>query len=124
MREPFEAYLIRRVATMAFAASMYVFPGGRVDPRDSAVTMTDQWGDRLGQDEPTARAIVCAAVREVFEESGVLLAGPDASSVIADVSGPEWEAARLDLIGPRLGFAELLAAVPPLAAVALATSML
>src|SRR3954464_6585207 len=76
MREPFEAYLIRRVATMAFAASMYVFPGGRVDPRDSAVTMPDQWGARPGQDEPTARAIVCAAVREVFEESGVLLAGP------------------------------------------------
>src|SRR3954468_18233371 len=65
MREPFEAYLIRRVPTMAFAASMYVFPGGGVDPRDSAVSMTDRWGDRLGRDEPTARAIVCAAVREV-----------------------------------------------------------
>src|SRR5258705_11593812 len=36
LREPFEAYLIRRVATMAFAASMYVFPGGGVDPRDAA----------------------------------------------------------------------------------------
>jgi 8-oxo-dGTP pyrophosphatase MutT (NUDIX family) len=109
MREPFEAYLIRRVATMAFAASMYVFPGGGVDPRDSAVTTTDPWGDRLGRDEPTARAIVCAAVREVFEESGVLLAGPDADSVIEDVSGPEWEAARLALIARELGFAEFLA---------------
>ena len=109
MRDPFEAYLIRRVATMAFAASMYVFPGGGVDPRDSAVTMTDPWGDRLGRDEATARAIVCAAVREVFEESGVLLAGHDAASVIADVSGPDWESARLDLIDRKLGFAEFLA---------------
>ena len=30
----------------------------------------------LGCDEPLARALVCAAVRETFEESGVLLAGP------------------------------------------------
>jgi len=109
MREPFEAYLIRRVATMAFAASMYVFPGGGVDPRDSAVTTTDRWGDRLGRDEATARAIVCAAVREVFEESGVLLAGHDATSVIEDVSGPDWETARLDLIDRKIGFAEFLA---------------
>ena len=29
-----------------------------------------------GCDEPLARALVCAAVRETFEESGVLLAGP------------------------------------------------
>jgi 8-oxo-dGTP pyrophosphatase MutT (NUDIX family) len=110
MREPFEAYLIRRVATMAFAASRYVFPGGGVDPRDSAVELTDRWADRLGQDEATARAIVCAAVREVFEESGVLLAGPDPTSVIADVSGPDWETARLALISRDLAFAELLSA--------------
>jgi 8-oxo-dGTP pyrophosphatase MutT (NUDIX family) len=110
MREPFEAYLIRRVPTMAFAASMYAFPGGGVDPRDSAVTMTDEWAPRLGRDEATARAIVCAAVREVFEESGVLLAGPDADTVIADVTGPDWETARLALIDRTLSFAEFLAA--------------
>src|SRR5947207_15913336 len=84
MREPFEAYLIRRVATMAFAASMYVFPGGGVDPRDAAVLpgwagpSPSEWAARLELDEATARSVVCAAVREVFEESGVLLAGPDA----------------------------------------------
>ena len=37
------------------------------------------WAARLGTDEPTALALVCAAVRETFEESGVLLAGPSAS---------------------------------------------
>ncbi|UWZ37267.1 NUDIX hydrolase [Dactylosporangium roseum] len=114
LREPFEAYLIRRVATMAFAASMYVFPGGGVDPRDAAVQpgwagpAPAEWGRRLRLEEPVARSVVCAAVREVFEESGVLLAGPSAGAVVGDVSGPEWEEARVALIARELGFAELL----------------
>jgi 8-oxo-dGTP pyrophosphatase MutT (NUDIX family) len=114
LREPFEAYLIRRVATMAFAASMYVFPGGGVDPRDAAVLpgwagpAPAEWAARLELDEATARSVVCAAVREVFEESGVLLAGPDAHTVVGDVSGAAWETARLALIARELGFAEFL----------------
>ena len=66
---------------MAFAAGMCVFPGGGVDPRDfdHAVAWAGPspaaWAERLGTDEATARALVCAAVRETFEESGVLLAG-------------------------------------------------
>src|SRR3954452_384090 len=35
--EGVEAYLLRRQKTMAFAAGMYVFPGGSVDPRDEAL---------------------------------------------------------------------------------------
>ncbi|GAA2377643.1 NUDIX hydrolase [Dactylosporangium salmoneum] len=114
LRDPFEAYLIRRVATMAFAASMYAFPGGGVDPRDSAVhpawagPSPQEWAARLAVDEAVARSIVCAAVREVFEESGVLLAGPGPDTVVGDVSGAEWEAARLALIARELGFAEFL----------------
>jgi 8-oxo-dGTP pyrophosphatase MutT (NUDIX family) len=93
-----------------------VFPGGAVDPRDETVlpgwagpTPVD-WATRLDLPEATARAVVCAAVREVFEESGVLLAGPDASTVVRDVSGDAWEAARVALVGREVGFAELLAA--------------
>ncbi|HTJ38605.1 MAG TPA: NUDIX hydrolase [Dactylosporangium sp.] len=114
LREPFEAYLIRRVATMAFAASMYVFPGGGVDPRDAAVhpgwagPAPRDWAARLRLEESVARSVVCAAVREVFEESGVLLAGPDPDTVVGDVSGPDWEEARLALIARELGFAEFL----------------
>lgn len=33
--DPLEVYLLRRQATMAFAAGAYVFPGGSVDPRDA-----------------------------------------------------------------------------------------
>jgi 8-oxo-dGTP pyrophosphatase MutT (NUDIX family) len=113
--EGFEVYAIRRAATMAFAAGMYAFPGGTVDPRDFTVELgwagpsPAQWAARLGLDEATARAVLCAAVREVFEESGVLLAGPDPATVVGDVSGDDWEAARVALIERTVGFAEFLA---------------
>jgi len=111
----FEVYAIRRAATMAFAAGMYAFPGGAVDPRDFTVELAlagpppHMWAARLGLDEGTARAVLCAAVREVFEESGVLLAGPDPDTVVGDVSGDDWEAARVALIDRAIGFAEFLA---------------
>ncbi|MEV0130833.1 NUDIX hydrolase [Dactylosporangium sp. NPDC050688] len=114
MRPPFEVYLLRRVPTMAFAASMYVFPGGGVDPRDAAVQpgwagpTPAQWAQRLRLEESVARSVVCAAVREVFEESGVLLAGADVGTVVGDVSGSDWERARLALIAREIGFAEFL----------------
>jgi hypothetical protein len=49
-------------------------------------------------------------VREVFEECGVLLAGPDESTVVGDVSGPEWETGRKALLDREVGLAELLTA--------------
>ena len=79
-----QVYLLRRRASMAFAAGAHVFPGGAVDPRDAdrdiawAGPSPAWWADVLRSDERTARALVCAAVRETFEESGVLLAGPRA----------------------------------------------
>lgn len=110
----FEVHAIRRVPTMAFAAGMYAFPGGTVDPRDAGADVRwagptpAQWAARLGQPESAAQAIVCAAVREVFEESGVLLAGPSESTVVGDVSGDDWETQRAALVDRRLGFAEML----------------
>lgn len=110
----FEAYLIRRVAAMAFGG-VYAFPGGGVDPSDST-THVDwtgptpaQWGARLGLAPTSAQAVVCAAAREVFEEVGVLLAGPDPDTVVGDVSGADWETARVALERREVGFADLLA---------------
>lgn len=116
LRQPFEAYLVRRASTMRFAPGMYAFPGGGVDPRDASADLrwtgpdAAGWGYRLGLPEAEARAIVCAAVREVFEESGVLLAGTDASTVVRDVSTVEWEAARAAVQSREIGFADLLSA--------------
>ncbi|WP_131766400.1 NUDIX hydrolase [Candidatus Protofrankia californiensis] len=106
--------LLRRVSTMAFAAGMHVFPGGTVDPAD--VSTEPRWFgtpevdtvQALGAEPALARALVCAAVRETFEESGVLLAGPDTDTV-ADVTDPSWESDRLALEGRQLSMASLLA---------------
>jgi 8-oxo-dGTP pyrophosphatase MutT (NUDIX family) len=109
-----EVYLLRRAGTMAFAAGMHVFPGGSVDPRDGETATAwagppaDKWAGWLGCDEPLARALVCAAVRETFEESGVLLAGPDAGSVVADTTGDDLEGARLALLDRSASMAEVL----------------
>lgn len=110
----FEVYVIRRVAAMAFGG-MYAFPGGRVDPSDSQAHLDwagpepAEWAGRLGLAPEAAQAVVCAAAREVFEEAGVLLAGPDPVTVVGDVSGDDWESARQDLEAHRTGFADLLA---------------
>jgi 8-oxo-dGTP pyrophosphatase MutT (NUDIX family) len=110
----FLLYLLRRSPALAFSG-FYVFPGGSVDLRDEEIPDTawvgpspDVWSGVLGCDELLARALVCAAVRETFEESGVVLAGPDAGSIVSDVSGDDWETDRLALLDRSLSFAELL----------------
>lgn len=108
-----EAYLLRRVASMAFAPRMHVFPGGRVDPADSAAhtgwygAAPEEWAGVLTADAALAQGLVCAAVRETFEESGVLLAGAGPDEV-ADVSGAAWEVDRLALIERRESLSGLL----------------
>ncbi|MEZ0577747.1 NUDIX hydrolase [Nocardioides sp. MH1] len=109
-----EIYLLRRHVTMDFAGGMCVFPGGGVDPRDDDASVAwagpspATWAARLGVEEDVARALVCAAVRETFEESGVLLAGESADTVVADTTGEEWEADREALVSRELSMTELL----------------
>lgn len=70
-----EVYVQRRVATMAFAPSMVVFPGGRVDPGDHSLDVTtDGLADlaaHMGFGVAEAAPFAAAAVREVEEECGV-----------------------------------------------------
>ncbi|MDG4768247.1 NUDIX hydrolase [Solwaraspora sp. WMMD406] len=109
----FEVYLIRRVAAVAFGG-VYAYPGGGVDPSDAVADLDwagpdpQWWSARLGCPAAEAQAVVCAAAREVFEEAGVLLAGPDGRTVVSDVAGADWEADRRALLDRRLGFGELL----------------
>src|SRR6478736_1240961 len=109
-----DLYLLRRQTSMAFAGGMCVFPGGGVDPRDFdhaiawAGPAPQDWAAQLGTDESTARALVCAAVRETFEESGVLLAGESAETVVADTTGDDWETDRAALEARELAFTEFL----------------
>lgn len=106
-----QVFLQRRVAGMAFAGGMTVFPGGGVDARDvvdpALWSGPDPawWGSRFAADPLAAGRLVLAAVRETFEECGVLLAArPDGSlpAVSADV--------RADLVARRSTLSQVLAA--------------
>ncbi|MGZ4611942.1 MAG: NUDIX hydrolase [Kineosporiaceae bacterium] len=101
-----EVFAFRRVPRMVFAPGMLVFPGGSVDPGD-ADPRTPWVGPPPAPDGPA----VVAAVRETFEECGVLLARdaagrpPDAG----ELSAPEWEQRREALAAGRAGLAGVLA---------------
>ncbi|HEX2208462.1 MAG TPA: NUDIX domain-containing protein [Longimicrobium sp.] len=78
-----EVLLLRRHRRSGFAADAWVFPGGVVDKADRDLGLVErmdgptpmQWAERLGVTDPgEAVAFVVAAVREAFEETGILLA--------------------------------------------------
>jgi 8-oxo-dGTP pyrophosphatase MutT (NUDIX family) len=79
-----EAFLLRRTAELDFAPGACVFPGGSVDERDADPGIgwfgpaPEDFAAQLDVPPERARALVCAAIRETFEESGVLLAGSSA----------------------------------------------
>jgi 8-oxo-dGTP pyrophosphatase MutT (NUDIX family) len=109
-----QVLMLRRTAAMKFAPGAYVFPGGSVDPADYGAEVgwhgpsPEEFGARLGASAEVARALVCAAVRETFEESGVLLAGAPDAGPIAVPSGASWEADRMAVASGTLTLAELL----------------
>jgi 8-oxo-dGTP pyrophosphatase MutT (NUDIX family) len=108
-----EVFLLRRTRALEFAPGACVFPGGSVDERDADPAITgDGWvgpspaefGQLLGIAEDRARALVCAAVRETFEESGVLLAGPSRAELVRDSAIQDQHA----LLEGALSFGDLL----------------
>ena len=118
--DPFAVYLLKRAATMVFGR-VHAFPGGGVDPSDRPETfpttspshggeLCTDWAARLGVPEEQAKAVVGAAVRELFEEAGVLLAGPvdEPDRTVGDVSDPDWEADRVAVAARKLTLSELL----------------
>jgi 8-oxo-dGTP pyrophosphatase MutT (NUDIX family) len=106
-----EAWLLTRHRDMVFAAGMSVFPGGRVEASDASLPFADDAGAviddvarRFDCPDELARALVGAAVRETFEETGVLLTVPRADAAAAvDVA-----AARADVEAGRMGFGDML----------------
>jgi glyoxylase-like metal-dependent hydrolase (beta-lactamase superfamily II)/8-oxo-dGTP pyrophosphatase MutT (NUDIX family) len=108
-RDGLEALLTQRPSTMVFAPDMYVFPGGRVDTADADPSLVvrsarspAEAADVLGGDlDPdVALAAHHAAIRELFEEAGVLLAETSASEA-------ELAAGRSALLSGTTTLAEL-----------------
>ena len=76
-----EVFMLRRTLQAAFAGGMYVFPGGRLDDVDGGPAMeamcdhlSDTRASELLQIDKGGLAYWVAAIRECFEEAGVLLA--------------------------------------------------
>lgn len=99
-----ETYMMCRASTMAFAASAYVFPGGRLDPADlEAGDLLDPalhdfaaLAQRMSTDEREARGLLVCAVRELEEEAGVIL-DPGSLVLLDHWVTPEWEKLRYDV---------------------------
>lgn len=75
-----EAFTLTRAPSMAAFPNATVFPGGGVDPADALPAEAWEgadlslWARTFDDDEASVRRLLVAAVRETFEECGVLLA--------------------------------------------------
>ncbi|MGV0409816.1 NUDIX hydrolase [Corynebacterium resistens] len=117
-----EVYVQERASTMAFCPQMTVFPGGGVDSRDMPGDVDGDgqdspevqwqgpevawWAERLQKSPAIARALVCAAVRETFEESGTLLAGHLDGTIVGDTAPYQDE--RYQLENHQLSFTDFM----------------
>jgi 8-oxo-dGTP pyrophosphatase MutT (NUDIX family) len=110
-----EVYLLLRTQALEFAPGACVFPGGSVDARDADPGIAEtgwagpapaDFGHLLGVPADRARALVCAAVRETFEESGVLLAGPSPAELVP--ASADLARDRRALLDGSLSLSELL----------------
>ncbi len=91
------------------------FPGGSIEAHDNDTVdwvgpSPALWAKSMGMvDEALARRHVVAAIRETFEETGILLAGQDASSLVEGTQGAEWMDAREAIADQDKTFPEMLA---------------
>ena len=107
---PFDVFLVRRSDSIAFMGGAHVFPGGRVDPADEMAgigTASDGLEAAVARmrdvTPETAAAYHVAALRELFEEAGVLLARP-----LTAASADRLAGYRRDLLAATMTFAEII----------------
>ena len=121
LREPagqIEVLMVKRSSRSSFMGGVYVYPGGGVDPLDAATSMSDRIRG-LSDEEASARlglergglAFWIAAVRELFEESGMLLATwADGSPIsLAEEHAERFASHRAGINRGELSVAEMLA---------------
>jgi len=103
--EGIEVFWVRRGEQLRFAGGFYAFPGGRVDAADAQLPIEGK--DGLGAEEAAA---IAAAARELFEETGVLIAtGADRVSAGARIAAREGLLRREAPRAKEGAFADFLA---------------
>jgi len=102
-----EVLMLRRTKDLAFVGDTYVFPGGSLDPTDAELAHTS-WVrnadalERRMPDEPSAAALGVTAIREAFEEAGILLGAHH------QLEPAHWAAARQGLLAGELAFGAIV----------------
>jgi 8-oxo-dGTP pyrophosphatase MutT (NUDIX family) len=81
-RDGLEMFMVVRHHQIDFASGALVFPGGKIDPADQDPALAARLDG--ADDDPVRRAIQIGAIREAFEEAGVLLARADGASALVD----------------------------------------
>lgn len=114
-----EVLLLRRNRTVGFVPGAYVFPGGRVETADAAPDVlarlrglsVEQAAGRLRlyEEGPSAIAYYVAAIREAFEETGILVATSTGEPAASAAASPRIRAAQMELHRGERTFAEILA---------------
>jgi 8-oxo-dGTP pyrophosphatase MutT (NUDIX family) len=101
-RGPLEVFMLERHIQSDFAGGAYVFPGGKLDPADGdpgLAGIVDGWealAARMSEDAELTRALAVCAIRETFEEAGVLLARHEDGTPVR-LEDPAWNERRISL---------------------------
>ena len=106
-----EVFMMVRNRQIEFASGALVFPGGSVDAADRAIIERPELYRETPGDDPETLSFRIAAIRETFEESGILLARPrGADALISAERAGEIEAShRAALCAGEASFAEIVA---------------
>ncbi len=104
--------MARRSAQSAFAPDAFVFPGGAIEPQDRSPELQAR---TIGLDEfedPLARALRVTAIRELFEEAGVLLAATPGDEHLATHSARDGAANFAEALDVRGCYADARRLIP------------
>lgn len=118
-RPDLQVFMMERNANTVFAGGMWVFPGGSVDAADDpdafrhiSIHRTDEEASTLMDLPAGGLAYYIAAIREAFEEAGILLAVDRDTHHLIDLKDPDtarrFEAHRADINDSNRNFIEIM----------------